>query len=269
MFTTERHVIKLYPPIWASGAAAEWTILDHVEGHLGVATPAIVATGHLDGWPYLVMTRLPGAILADVWPTLGAAARLTAARQLGEILARLHAVPTSALAAHPVLAERWRRLVTRPIEECVACHRGHGTSEPWLARLPAFLERLPPLHPPEFTPVLVNGDVHWWHLLVAERGDRWDVVGLFDFDDAMLGWREYELAAPAVTFLAGQPAVLTECLRGYGPPLGADARLPRRLLAYALLNRYWGLDFILEMGDPDRRCATFDDLERALFSVAA
>ena len=35
--------------------------------------------------------------------------------------------------------------------------------------------------------------------------------------------------------------------------------------AYALLNRYWELDFMLEAADPDGRCATFDDLERALF----
>ena len=270
VFTTDRHVIKLYPPFWAAGAAAEWAILAHVEARLGVATPAIVATGHLDAWPYLVMTRLPGAILADVWPGLAAFHRVAIARRLGEVLARLHALPTDMCAAHPVLAERWRRLVTRTIDDCVACQRGHGTPDTWLARLPAFLADGPSLHPAPFTPVLVNGDVHWWHLLVAERAGRWDLVGLFDFDDAMLGWREYELAAPAVTFLAGQRTAFDECVRGYGDDrLPADPALPRRLLTYALLNRYWGLDFILEMGDPDRRCTTFDELERALFPAGA
>ena len=44
-----------------------------------------------------------------------------------------------------------------------------------------------------------------------------------------------------------------------------DAAFPRRLMAYGLLNRYWGLDFMLEAADPEGRCATFDDLERALF----
>jgi hygromycin-B 7''-O-kinase len=269
VFTTERHVIKLYPPFWDAGAAAEWTILGHVEGRLGVATPAVVATGDLEGWPYLVMTRLAGAILADVWPGLAEPHRRSIARQLGELLARLHAVPTSGLASHSVLVERWRRLVTRPIEETVACHRGHGAPEAWLARLPAFLEQLPPLHPDAFTPVLVNGDVHWWHLLATERNGGWDLVGLFDFDDALLGWYEYDLAAPGLFFLAGQPEVLSDSLRGYGHGrLVSDAGLSRRLMAYALLNRYWGLDFMLQVGDPDRRCATFDDLERALFSFA-
>ena len=87
VFTTNRHVLKLYPPFWELGAAAEWTILGHVEGRLGVPTPEVVATGHLEAWPYLVMTRLQGAILADVWPSLAEADRLAVGRQLGGILA--------------------------------------------------------------------------------------------------------------------------------------------------------------------------------------
>ena len=268
VFTTNRHVIKLYPTFWELEAAAECTILGHVAGRLGVPTPEVVATGHLETWPYLVMTRLQGAILADVWQGLDEGHRLAVGRQLGEILARLHALTTSNLSGHPVLTERWLRLVGRPIEECIAIHRGHGAPEAWLLRLPTFLERLPPLHPADFTPALVNGDVHGWHLLVAEHNGRWSLTGLFDFDAAMLGWWEYEFAAPALFFMAGQPAVLAECLRGYGAgQLLVNEGLPRRLLAYALLNRYWGLDFMLQVLDPDRRCATFDDLERALFPV--
>jgi hypothetical protein len=67
-----------------------------------------------------------------------------------------------------------------------------------------------------------------------------------------------------LSFLARRPALLAECLRGYGQP-AVDEALPSRLMAYALLNRYWGLDFMLEAADPDGRCSTFDDLERALF----
>lgn len=270
VFTTNRHAIKLYPPFWESGAAAEWTILGHVEARLGVPTPTRLATGHLEGWPYLVMTRLQGLILAHVWQGLTETHRRTLARQLGEILAQLHALPTGELSAHPVLAERWSRLVARPIEECVAIHRGHGAPEAWLAQLPGFFERLPLLHPPLFTPALLNGDVHGWHLLVTEREGEWRFVGLFDFDDAMLGWWEYEFAVPALSFMVGQPAVLAECLRGYGGSrLVVGEGLSRRLMAYALLNRYWGLDFMLQAANPDRRCATLDDLERALFSIPA
>jgi hypothetical protein len=36
---------------------------------------------------------------------------------------------------------------------------------------------------------------------------------------------------------------------------------------YALLNRYWGLDVLLEYGDPNHHCATLDELERAIFPI--
>jgi hygromycin-B 7''-O-kinase len=259
VFTTGCHVIKLYPPFWELGAAAEAAILRHVDGQLGVATPEVVAIGHLEGWPYLVMTRLSGVILADVWPSLSEAHRLFLGRQLGEILARLHAVPTSPLLGDFPLTESWSRLVGRPIEECVASHRGHGAPEVWLARLPQFFERLPPLHPSSFTPVLVNGDVHQWHLLVGERTDTWRLVGLFDFDSAVLGWWEYEFAIPALSLMAGRPAVLLECLHGYGSGrMVIDKGISRRLMAYALLNRYWGLDFMLGIADAGRSYETLE-----------
>lgn len=269
VFTTARHVIKLYPPFWQPAAAAESTILGHIEGRLGIPTPEVAATGKLEDWPYAVMTRLQGVLLADVWPGLAESHRRAIARQLGEVLARLHTVPTGVFSEHPLLAERWPARVARPIEECVATHREHGAPEAWLAQLSTFFERLPPLHPRSFTPVLVNSDVHGWHLLVTEHGHEWRIAGWFDFDDAMLGWWESELAAPALFLMAAQPAALAECLRGYGAgQLLTDERLSRRLMAYALLNRYWGLDLILRLADPGQVCATFEDLERALFPAA-
>jgi hypothetical protein len=41
VFMTRRHVIKLYPPFRELGAAAEATILRHVDGQLGVVRPPL------------------------------------------------------------------------------------------------------------------------------------------------------------------------------------------------------------------------------------
>jgi hypothetical protein len=46
-----------------------------------------------------------------------------------------------------------------------------------------------------------------------------------------------------------------------------DEGISRRLMAYALLNRYWGPDFMLDIADPGRSYATLEELERALFAV--
>jgi hypothetical protein len=84
----------------------------------------------------------------------------------------------------------------------------------------------------------------------------------------MLGWTEYEFASPGVLMLAGDAASIESCLRAYGfGERDLNAGLRRRLMVYALLNRYWGLDALLEYGDPTHRCATLDELERAIFPI--
>ena len=48
-----------------------------------------------------------------------------------------------------------------------------------------------PLYPTDYTPVLLSGDLHQYHLLVNEVHGRWRLCGFFDFDDARIGFHEY------------------------------------------------------------------------------
>jgi hygromycin-B 7''-O-kinase len=64
-----QYIIKLYPPHWRRLCERERLVAEHLHGKLSVATPAIVAVGELEGWPYLVMQRLAGRYLAEVWVT--------------------------------------------------------------------------------------------------------------------------------------------------------------------------------------------------------
>jgi hygromycin-B 7''-O-kinase len=268
VFTTTHNVLKLYPPMWTDAAAAEHAVLEHLAGRLVLETPKPVATGSLESWRYLAVTRLPGVSLSQLWNTLAATARRELAAQLGATLRDLHTLPIGMLAAIPWFAEHWTRLIARPLAETMAHHRRQGVDETWLARLEAFLERRPALSPDGFSPVLLDGDIHPWHLLAARDGDSWRLTGLIDFDDAALGWNEYEFASPGVLMFAGDPASLVACLRAYGfDRRELDDGLRRRLMIFALLNRYWGLDVMFEYGDPSRRCATLEELERAIFPI--
>lgn len=268
VFTTAAHVVKLYPPMWNDAAIAEHAVLQHLAGRLALEIPTVVAAGRFDDWRYLVVTRLAGTSLAEIWDTLDAPARCTLAGQLGATLRDLHTVEIGKLADVPVLSERWPRLFTRPLDETIAHHRRQGVDESWLTRLSAFLEHRPPLFPHGFSPALLTGDIHPWHLLATRDAGSWRLKGLIDFDDALLGWKEYEFASPGVLMLAGDAAALHACLSAYGfDERDLNAGLRRRLMVYALLNRYWGLDVMLEYGDPARRCVTLEDLERAIFPI--
>ena len=63
-------VIKLFPPFQGKTYAAELSVCHLVYGKLSLVTPEIVAHGTLDGWPYLVMSRLQGTYLSDIWDGL-------------------------------------------------------------------------------------------------------------------------------------------------------------------------------------------------------
>jgi hygromycin-B 7''-O-kinase len=268
VFTTVDHVLKLYPPIWDDAAVGEQAVLEHLAGRLALETPKLVAAGTFDAWRYLVVTRLTGISLSEVWDSFDTSTRSWLAAQLGATLRDLHALPIGKLADVPVLGERWPRLTLRPVAETVAHHRRQGVEEAWLSRLAVFLERRPPLCPEPFSPVLIHGDIHPWHLFAARDGDSWRLTGLIDFDDAMLGWTEYEFASPGVLMLAGDAAAIEACLLAYGVrERDLNAALRRRLMVYALLNRYWGLDVMLEYGDRAHRCATLEELERMIFPI--
>lgn len=53
------HLVKLFPPAGAPEHTAERAALEAVHGRLGVATPEVLAHGEVEGWPYLVIPRLP------------------------------------------------------------------------------------------------------------------------------------------------------------------------------------------------------------------
>lgn len=86
-------MIKLTLPVCAYQIEAEVGCLTAIEGKLSVATPRLRAHGELAGWPYVVMERLPGIALADIWPQLEPAHRYRLAQDLGRLCRELHSLP--------------------------------------------------------------------------------------------------------------------------------------------------------------------------------
>ena len=265
VFAVGDAIVKLYPPHWTQLARVERAVAERVRGRLPVATPDVHATGTVGGWPYLVMSRLDGRSLHDLWADLDEQEQGRIAAQLGEMLAHLHSVSTADLAE---LNADWPAFMKERMRGCVDRHREQGAPESWLAMLPQFLADAAPLFPPDFRPSILSGDVHDYHLLVTERGGRWQLSGLFDFDDARVGFHEYDLATPGLFMMAGRSDLLGVFLRAYGyPPSALDQHLSHRLLAYALLHGYRPLTWLLEdlaRGAP----ATLEELAETIFSVA-
>src|SRR5438093_1804134 len=110
----------------------------------GLPVPQLEARGEVAGWPYGVMSRLPGQRVPVAWPELDADARERLAHDIGAAMAHLAALPVTGLDTllapqESLLAERRPRLLQD--------QRERGGDVALEAQLQAFLDALPPLLP--------------------------------------------------------------------------------------------------------------------------
>src|ERR1051326_3983095 len=66
---TQRSVIKLFGPTWPGDARVEMSMLERLAG-AALPVPQLEARGEVAGWPYVVMSRLPGQRVSEEWPGL-------------------------------------------------------------------------------------------------------------------------------------------------------------------------------------------------------
>ena len=254
-------VFKMTAPRWAGEIEAEHGLLARVSGHLPVASPEPLAHGRLDGWPFVLMSRLPGRALAEHWPALDSADRRRLTRAIGELLASLHALPVSEAEAAP-----WPGFLDSLRGNVVERLRKTGGSEEWLARIEPFFEDLGPLSPG--TSAWLHTELYDQHLLVEERGGRLELTGVIDFADGRVGHPGYEIPAAVEFFLRGERPLLRELLLGAGwPESELDERLSRELCAWSLLHRFGHLPRLLEAAG-DTEPAGFEELAERLYGFA-
>lgn len=261
--TGDGKVVKLFAPYDTEFRDTEWGTLAAIAGKLPVATPEPIVAGELEGWPYLVMTELPGTPLCDCWESIPEGDRLQIMRELGEGLAALHELPIDAVLP---LGPAWDRFIAAQREGCLDRQRSRGVAEEWLEQIPPFLERVQ-LTPPA-PPVILHTEVMRDHLLARPGPDRWRLSGMFDFEPAMVGHREYELASLGLFVSAGEGGLLREVLAAYGyDAAGHDEAFARRVMVYALLHRYSNLKWYLDTV-PTRSSRTLEELALAWWGAA-
>jgi hygromycin-B 7''-O-kinase len=233
------YVVKLFPAEERSFFDAERSALARIGGALSLATPRLIADGYRGHWWFIVMMRLPGQSLAEAWPEIGVRERFELMRQLGAGLAELHAIGTDGLDS---LVMNWPRFVDVQRISCRERQLAKGLGFPWVDAIDDFLDRRTPSTSGPL--VLLHTEIMREHLLVERSQGGWQLSGLFDFEPAMIGHREYEFASAGLFLTCGEPGLLRALLDAYGAEI--DAELPLRLMAYALLHRYSNLRWNLE-----------------------
>lgn len=249
-------VLKLFPAVYGEEQPVETTVLRAVHNRLPIPTPRVVDAGHRDGWGYVLMTRLTGVPLIEIWPALTTADRDRLAEELGRAVAVLHTLP------RPVIdgwwPAGWDAFVEGQRAGCAGRQRSRGLPDQWLEQIPGALD----IDLGDRRHVLLHTEIMPEHLLVSEDGRRF--TGLIDFEPAMHGAPEYDFVGVGGYLSKGDPRVLRAFLRGYGHP--ADDGFPARMIAWTLLHRYSNLPAWMKRLPPPSR-PTFGALAERWFGL--
>lgn len=230
----EKLILKIFPPFLRGQFASERSTLAQLRGKLQIAIPETVAEGERDGWPYLVITRLPGVLGADAWPSLPEADKEHVLAEIGETIAEVQRAPIGALAR---IEPDWGNFMRRQIAACRARHERLGLPPKFLDGLDDLLRDAATLIPLDRPPVILTGEYIPENFLLSGDGDGWCLAGLIDFGDVMTGRGEYDLLGPSAFMTAGMPRRVRSLFEGYGYSV-ADITpdLKRRLMALMLLH---------------------------------
>jgi hygromycin-B 7''-O-kinase len=265
-FVDETFVVKIFAP-FRENYSRETAALGFAHGKLSLRTPELVHAGEIEGWPYLVMTRLAGRASREVWEAVGSRDRLEIISRLGVALRELHAHDAPLRTA---LDRDWRGFLERQARESVERQRACNANPEWLESLPAYIAARLALLPTDRRPVFLHGDVHAGNLLLAEEGGRWRIAGLVDFGDSLCGFHEYEFVAPGVLMAQGNRELQRAFLLAYGyEEAQLDLNLRARLMLLTVLYECSDLrKYALRLA-PEAVSLTLGELEAAIWTFAA
>jgi hygromycin-B 7''-O-kinase len=266
-FVDRRFVIKIFAP-FRQCYAREKAALEFANGKLGIETPAILYAGEIEGWSYLVMTRIAGFPGREVWSEVAERERIEIVSRLGIALKSLHehAPPLS----DPALNRDWYGFIDRQAQTCVKRQRACGANPEWLESLPAYIAARLSFLPAECDPVLLHGDVHLGNLLLTQENGCWKISGLLDFGDSLCGFHEYEFVAPGLLMVQGSRQLQRAFLRAYGYiESELDLSLRSRLMLLTVLYECSDLRKYAMRLTPEAINFTLNQLEAAIWTFAS
>lgn len=262
----DRWIVKIFPTFHRHQWESERRVLAHLSGEvLPLKIPALIAEGTRDdGWLYVVMEKLPGLALSTCWTEVGPHDRICLMEQIGSTMAAVHRQPLGELASLP---PEWGSFLQNQKANCRKRHAALG--------VPAWFEQGLDDLVGDWSPendaddrVLLTGEYTPFNLLAQRDATGWQLTGMIDFGDAMVGPRAYDFLGPSMFSCAGEPLLVRALLRGYfgeNRPLTRQTRM--RFMALAALHRYANFDVQLCIPAWRERASSFDTLAELIWPL--
>ncbi len=266
----QTYVLKIYAPFCRHDFEIERELYPLLID-VGLPVPEVVAQGVLLDrirWPYIVMTFLPGAPIREVRSEIAQAELLHLAGNLGRMLRTLHRIPLARVQSLDTSEAAWLQFIKQQKTKVVDRNRHEGVLPVRvLKEMPRFLSvTLADMSSTSL--VLLNGDVTEDHLLLNQVDARWQISGLIDLADSLVGWPDYEWVALWFGALGRNRAALQATLAAYDPAMALDAAFYRRAFAFTLLHEFGAqiiAEVLTQLGRPNVR--SLQHLQALLWGV--
>lgn len=259
-YVGDDRLLKIYRPD-RNAFERETKALAFAKGKTSLSVPAIVASGDLEGFDYLITTVVKGTELKRVdYLSLPRESQIKIATDIAHGLSELHE-------HEPVgFVNDWPEFVTDRAETFIERQIARSVNPKIIEQLPKYIEdslHLVPLAPSVF----LHGDVHFGNVLFDMGGPLPKIAGLFDWADSRVGWREYDMLAVGVLILQGERELQREFFRAYGY---ADADLTeemrRRMMMLTMLYETANLRRYAMRLRPDAVELDLYELEKSIWS---
>jgi hygromycin-B 7''-O-kinase len=264
----DRWVVKIFPPFHAHQWDSERRVLAHLDGKaLPVRVPGLVAEGtRSDGWSYVIIEKLTGLQLDACWPSFSLHDKERVLEQIGATMAAVHRTSLGELAS---LQPEWGAFLRGQRAGARERHTRLGVPS-WFEDGLNELTRTSSLDDAGGERVLLTGEYTPFNLLVRHDATGWTLTGMFDFGDAMVGPRAYDLLGPSMFSCGGDPRLVAALFRGYFDEEHAISQPERmRLMALAALHRYANFELQLRIPSWRERANSFETLAELIWPSSA
>lgn len=234
-------ILKLFPPPCVQNGRNEGVVLNVISHRTTLKTPDLISQGNIADWHYVLMSRVPGLLLAEKWRDLSEVQIVRLCEGLGAALRELHSVPPP-----PALGYMsWPDFLRHRLSGAKAQQEKHGLSGPMLEQIDRWLTTHTAIL--ETTRCVINHtEIMREHIFVGADGVT--VTGFIDFEPSMLAPPEYDFVAVGLFLCEGRPARWHAFVRGYGHEWRHRESLTTTLMAYALIHRYSNLPWFQKLG---------------------
>lgn len=259
-------LIKFVAPNFISQYEAEVTALKSCVGaKLPVAIPKLLASQIHCGWGYLIISKVNGVMLNEVLAELSQQDKLNIARQLGEFCRALHQIPVT---ADHQLALDWPAFIKQQNHTSYAKRKRQGLRSDLLADFIPYIAFLAyPMPAPEHY-VLMHTDLHPGNLLVEKNDDGYNLSGVIDFGDALVGADEaFEFTTVIMLYCLGDGQLVNAYLNGYNFDITDKVGIMKRLMALTLLRHTGDLNYLIEHVPNVAQCTSWKETEPYLFPI--